>query len=697
MLPEQDVLNSTRQHIDETLLPLVLLNREKADLSLDDFSIDVLPVTATIVCKFAALMVQAYWLEQKSITRDESRTDLRLPPRLDDIVSQLWAGHQTHTNAFALSILHTASLSPDSSLISRLVNNPRVIVRWTKLIKLRKAQYRAFEQELDSDDWYLRFKELLQALPVLNAVKYENHRLQLRLLGEKVWIPEFPFLHFPENSLVPRYLRGFSAAHRDHSIQFEDPLKGIPIDSALETNDDRERYRAIRTILGAEEVPERIVYLFGGGYEHIQRLAEAIADVDTGSNRARALDKIKKEHCSEYREIDPDKFTIDFVTLLIADKGPNCVAHEVLDDNPTLLDEYLVYFQNNGLGEASKWRAEMEHQIATRKAHIREYLRVDPDYRASLERKLEKEIRVWCLTAAAGLQSEEPPTYVESINLHLRMFKSWSEAYWRSKEGNDEISLVLGDTNKISERIFKFLILFYRGVQAYHESMNADSRYVAGNHDKHEKRMLEAISQLWDGNHYPSLRRMSTGMLVGQFREVLRDFNGSAIVKTLFGRDTLLDLSVYEQLTGPQDSESAWVTFFNRQKHDLPPVESDEMPSFMEKTKAILKTFRYGYAGVSDEIPYTLEPIYPMVISFRELHRNRDGMLVYSYELSSIDEQPMPSAADQKERAISIITPREYIPNEEYYCIPHRTRSTKKWWLEPFLVRCSSFDKVLQG
>ncbi|MFZ0750065.1 MAG: hypothetical protein WAM70_11955, partial [Pyrinomonadaceae bacterium] len=238
---------------------------------------------------------------------------------------------------------------------------------------------------------------------------------------------------------------------------------------------------------------------------------------------------------------------------------------------------------------------------------------------------------------------------------------------------------------------------FYRGVQAYHQSMNADSRSVIGNHDKHEKRMLETVSQLWDGNHYTSPRKMSTGMLVGQFREVLRDFNGSEMVKTLFGRDTLLDLKIYEQLTGPQDSPLGWSTFFNRQKHDLPPVESDEMALFIEKTKAILKTFRYGFAGVGDDIPYTLEPIYPMVISFRELHRTRDGMLLYSYELSSIDEQPMPSAADQKERAISIITPREYIPNEEYYCIPHRTRSTKKWWLEPLLVRCSSFDKVLQG
>jgi hypothetical protein len=696
MSPEELALNAFRARVSRSLFPLIFPDRQGGKPSSSDFDIDFLPMTATVICKLAGIFLQAYWFQLRSIRPEERPTDRQIPPRLDDIITQLWGGHQTYTNAFALSILHTASVCAESPIFSQLVSNPKIIVRWTSLINRRKAQYRLYEQELDSEDWHKLFSELLEALSILNRVEYRDRRIYFKLLGESS-IPAFPFIYYAQDSEKPLFLRRFKLSQREVDIQFEELQTGTTVDALLEGNEiNRERYRAIREILGLHDVPERIVYLFGSGYEHIQRLATAIADAQPGTQRGRVLQRLRDAHGSQFKEI-AEKFPIDFVSLLIAEHGPIRIADEVLDDKGILLGEYLDYLERNAWAEAATWLERKEKKLKTRRARIRDYVKLDPTYRDMLEKKLEKDVQVWCLTAAVGLQGEGPPRYVESIDIRIKMLKRWYGELPVSGKANKEIDHFIVNTNRLVERTFKFLILFYRGMDVYFESIKLDRNRTRVNYSKHEKRMLDEVRQrlnlvrqTLEEKEAAALNESSAGFLVTEFRKVIFELNGAESIKVLLGRDRILDINKYDELLEDEDWRKNWRKFFNRTKHDLPPVEEDEMPWFFKRTMDIFNLLRYG--SIAHDKPYTLEPIYPMVISFRELRRNRDGMLVYSYELSAIEENELPRDG----RRVSILTPREYVTHEEYYCVPHLTRSTMTWWLEPFLVRCGTFDKIMK-
>jgi hypothetical protein len=128
-----------------------------------------------------------------------------------------------------------------------------------------------------------------------------------------------------------------------------------------------------------------------------------------------------------------------------------------------------------------------------------------------------------------------------------------------------------------------------------------------------------------------------------------------------------------------------WTKTFTTFKHDKQDLSKDEMETFISNTINLFEFFRDG--TVSDKPPSpSLEPVYPMAIAFREEHRKRDGLMIYNYQICS------PSGQEQPE--INLLTPREYIPNTEYYCIPLFNRSTRRWWLDPFLIRCSTLDEV---
>ena len=91
---------------------------------------------------------------------------------------------------------------------------------------------------------------------------------------------------------------------------------------------------------------------------------------------------------------------------------------------------------------------------------------------------------------------------------------------------------------------------------------------------------------------------------------------------------------------------------------------------------------------VTDTLP--LEPVYPHVISFREVHRKRDGLIIHHHEIySSAQNLSDPGTS------IGVLSQRNYLPSEEYYCIPMFNRATRLWWLNPFLIRCSEFDQYV--
>ena len=167
----------------------------------------------------------------------------------------------------------------------------------------------------------------------------------------------------------------------------------------------------------------------------------------------------------------------------------------------------------------------------------------------------------------------------------------------------------------------------------------------------------------------------------------------------LIGRPEVCKLKALNDL-----ANNDWLGTFNRLKHDnptgslSPEVSSDELISFADRTIRIFNYLQYGNVKVLNmsEAARKAEPlsrrlpVYPMVVSFREQHRKRDGLVVYSYKIHRSDG----FGADDR-AAVNIMTPHQYIANEDYYCIPYHKRTTDKWLLDPFLIRCNKIDEIL--
>jgi hypothetical protein len=150
-------------------------------------------------------------------------------------------------------------------------------------------------------------------------------------------------------------------------------------------------------------------------------------------------------------------------------------------------------------------------------------------------------------------------------------------------------------------------------------------------------------------------------------------------------------------------ANSHWISVFNRLKHDKSTgslsneVSSDEIVSFATDTIKIFAFLQFGErlfeldSAIRELKPLSHRmPIYPMVVSFREQHRIRDGLVTYSYKIHRSD-----GLGAEASESVNIMTPHEYIANEDYYCIPFHKRMMSKWLLDPFLIRCSKLDEIL--
>src|SRR5204863_8178208 len=109
----------------------------------------------------------------------------------------------------------------------------------------------------------------------------------------------------------------------------------------------------------------------------------------------------------------------------------------------------------------------------------------------------------------------------------------------------------------------------------------------------------------------------------------------------LLGRKQICDSDLFSAM-----AHGEYIGIFNRLKHELlydnpnrggrrTEVNSEEIEKFLDQTINLFEFLRTGSDRPEDG--FTLEPIYPMIISFQEEHRNRDGLMIYDYEIYSLN------------------------------------------------------------
>jgi hypothetical protein len=688
-----DALNAAVKGIHPSLAPLIFRKWDLDAGGRPKIQRHNLPKIAAIVCKFSGILVQSYWLMLKGQKRDQD-----IPAQLNDILLQVWAGHQKYIEGLAVSVLHEASMARPDSSIGQLVNSPEVFVKWGELLNARERRIKEFLTESGKEDWFGMFARLIHALPILSSTQFDGENF---IFGGQA-IPIFPFLHNSDEIENVLYLYSFEQVQSKPRIVFEDPYSDyteeIELDEGLPS---KHQYLFLKEMLGFTDVREGMLYLFGSGYEHIKNLALAIATAG-GSKCEEALTKLIEDNkwsVEDYQKKEREdqeptlNYKVNFITLVLAQKGPIEVMKDLLRQDRTLMDDYLAFLESRGRGRASEWKRNVKDMMVLRKKSIDGYLDLDRDLKKDVSDSIDLEARCWGVLRAAGLNIESPHPYVESINMRICMIKEWNK---RLHGGRYDVFTAGLKIEKLLERTMKFLICFYAGLGAYHKSYENNPT----SYELHEEHMINEARET-----YMQISRRPPGFLIEEFKRLARQ-SSKGVTDLLLGRKTACDMRLLDDLTKgdyvgifnrlkhdtggtPQAEQSAdsYAEIFNRLKHDKKKeVTRAEMIKFVSQTYKLFRFLQLGKDFSDEMVDYTLEPVYPMVISFREAHRKRDGLMIYNYEIYSLGETT--------NFPIRILTPHEYSPDEEYYCIPLYNKSTARWWLEPFLIRCSKFDSV---
>lgn len=643
------------------------------------FSEGDLPTTAELLCKLSALLLQAYWLVLK---RDSRQGEV--PREFEYIASQIWAGHWDFTEGMAISILRDACMAPASSSIAALIRNADVFDKWREMIQHRSIRYKRIVNILDSGDWYGRFAELLEALPILGVASYEGESFRFK---DSLPVPAFPFMFKSQQLETPLFLYSFKPVDARAAILFEDPYSDYTEEVQLDDQPDlRNSFDSIRQALGLERVRRGYVCLFGNDYQNLTDLAWAISSAtgDTLDGFIRRFKDETDERVSGQLEYLED---IDVVTLAIATDGPTRVLRRLLRGREhELFVKYLDYLKRRkGDKQVSKdWGAFFEKHFQRRTSNAEPFLGADGEIKRKVIENIKLDTMCWCLIKAAGLKIDAPPGYIESIGMHTKMVKKLWDKYSRKEIQKETLIL---DVAKIFERIHRFLICFYSGARGYYASYCRN----AADFDSHEASMLAAAKDT-----YQNIKEATPGTLAKGFREICKSLSKSEELKVLFGRDRICREKDYNKLV------EEWFAPVNPTKHDktelffkekelrpiIKNINYQSVKAFVDTTLELLEFLKDGIVPGRVNSGDIAEPIYPMVVSFREEHRKRDGFSIYNYRVHLTDSlsQEQDDTGDVK-----ILTSREHLSNEQYYCVPCRGKTTSEWWLDPFLIRCNKF------
>lgn len=678
---------SAVQGIAKSLAPLVFRELDDSGIPLPGaFKQETILETAGTVCKLSGLLVQAHWYWLRS-----QGTHEQVPKEFDRLVLQIWAGYQKYDELLSTSVLQYAAAGSNSSSLRDFVKNPQVLYEWGSLLRVCRAGVKARINEFRRADWYDLFARLIESLPILAIVEYDGESLIFP------WgrLPKFPYLHQSEKCRYTLFLHAFEEVNSRPVVVFENPHSDYTEELELHNEPDLEyQYSLIRQVLGFESVNQGVIHLFDA-YRYIQNLAQAIANTPSPSLDA-FIDNCKTE---EYlMGIQPrDGDGSNLVTVALAEHGPTNVLKALMESDLGLYKRYLSQLESMGvLGslKAGDWEKEYEQRKKKARESARGFLDIAPEtLRKREEKRIDMEAKCWSVVSAAGLELDSPSDYVESIGMRIQILQSLARRY---NDKKDDLWSVGIRAAKLIERTLKFLICFYSGLQAYYVSFRGDEHNIS----KHEASMVSQASATYD-----QINTFTPGKLIETFRELTKDMSRDITLR-LLGRRQICDLDKFNKLTGARwvelaDSINGGVrtditAVMNRVKHDKIEPSREEFQWYLSQTIKLLKFIRDGRELADDlsfrERLHLSVPVYPAVVCFREQHRKRHGLVICNYEAYSIDWQHSEEAEDL---GVKILSLHEYAPHEEYYCIPFKRKTTREWFLDPFLVSCNKLTKAL--
>jgi hypothetical protein len=484
----------------------------------------------------------------------------------------------------------------------------------------------------------------------------------------------------------------------------------------------------------AKQSPIIVKSMSSLSFQYIGKLALALSD----SIRPATKDKLYELFSEKYYDV----FELGFkkqeelnwdviITFLIVEEGPTALLEIILDEPGFYFEKILK-------------NLEIRYHDIVEVREKKFVQRIKNEYKEAYEREIEllkkytgsstggdDNDEIACSLMANGIingfadleclpkKSETP--FVESFVARIRKINKIMVSNESTK----------GKTLKINEeleRTFRYIIPFYHGIFAYQQQKeeelnkpeNKEKIDMTQNNIEKEilfiecqkkfqvavKQCIKKIHRLPLGDLVDEFRSLCISISVGQ-REGGDDENAIRwkMLKSALGRDNICSVKNFNRvlkIKKPEGLDSSIkppsdiVNFINNEKHAnghrTKRANFVMFDDFCDSVKALLYFFMYNRGCKRERSwggrQFSFEPIYPYVVRYSTKSESRDGY----HNLCSFTIFPSDESLSSE---VKILSQRDYIINEKYYCIPNKNMSTCRWWIEPILIPCGCYDELI--
>lgn len=485
---------------------------------------------------------------------------------------------------------------------------------------------------------------------------------------------------------------------------------GLPID---------EEY--ICSYLYPSKLEKRIQYtaacaieqLFNINYKYIKNLALSIADAlgqqGFGDCRKALGRAFSKAYPDAFEKFDPELKNWDAVVLmLLIEAGPSEVLQKLFyygqDINEDIATEIIGNLirrsgtkdtvELHALGNGRKLRRQAVESVKLRQL----VLNANPIKTRTYEhifRSLVAEAMANVLLASLkdpnDSRSKNPIDsdlfYIGNTQQNIEALEGLKKCP-DPKEQCEGVRIAFGD-------LIKKIICFYEGVFSYgtvkllydKKNENITHAEVVRYQKEAESAFVKAVRETYQrlsekkDSSILNILREFVGLAEKCFRTTGNAYKSDASTYHLYavlGKDSLFDPREFRKHVDVDRLEE---------------LNESNVGWWIEKSIEVIRFLQTGSFdnGIDDHRPYTA--ITPFVASYNKQNDTRDGYHTAMFTLI-IDNA---NSEEQKRLCeVNVLSEFSYNMSSKYYCLPNIGRATKKWWIDPFIIKCQVFDDIFE-
>jgi len=670
---------------------------------------DKVQVTQRLI-KFSGVLFHLLWVQSKAYK------SLFISSELEDCFQLFWNGKYINNSAFPLQIIDYANQSLNKDFKEYLVKQSDVYAKWAIIInQYMNMEYKEFNDL--NHPYYELLEELLISLPILknSLIEKDNDgtiNLAIRISKKNTIMTEvYPIVkEYDSHDNKYLYLHNVRKEENDYIFTYT-TIDGDVVQSES-SRSNKKFYPCWLNIIGKVEENGMNHFvlnkLVGNSYNIINKLGYCFSDVNQKSpERLKMQEELFYEFRDELEDMKCNNRPIlDKYTALLLRVGSTQVVRHIIEQQTILYVDYLKKICN----DENKYRLYekyIEDNIQEQNNIIDRYFRVDIEKNGIRDIKKKRKIDIICavIMMAAGDEGINIPCYVETLIDKIEILKKL--------KCNDNMTGKVVDAGKMLERTIRFLIVYYTMLVSYAQVFFIESKQSADVNiiiEKSEKEAQKVIKKT-----VKELQAMPLGLLINKLLELCKElspsitndcknqenkaetqkinrvFDSKVFKYEIFSKFTerveMCKFQKLEELTGNLTK------YINQSKHDLLSVDyfisNNLSNSFIDDVLKFMDFLRYNtYEEKEVETGryLTYDPIYPMVVSFERVYRNKDGIILSEYKMVT---------DDRLINNIKMISLYNYEAQEEYYCLPNVSKIFGEWWIEPFLIKCSFIDREI--